>query len=228
VSADLSRTQQVAAWLDRQNLRTQAVGSIADALTRIEEASYSLIILDNAQTDGHGTSLVQQLRTAGHATPAMVIARNGHVQEEIDALDGGADDVVRFPIEQELLLAKVRTLLRRCEPGESAMLRYEDLEMNLRSLQIRRCQQIIPATSRELAVLEYLLRHPERVITRTELVDAVWDRAVPPESNVVDVFIARLRRKIDRPFAVSLIHTIVNRGYMLSVTKPGGADEKDL
>ena len=227
VSPNASRSQQVAGWLDEQNLRTQTVGSIADALSRVEETSYSLIILDNAQSDGHGTTLVQQLRTAGHGTPALVIAKNGHLQEEIDALDGGADDVVRFPIQQELLLARVRTLLRRCEPSESAVLKYEDLELNLRSLRIRRCDTVIPATSRELAVLEYLLRHPDRVITRTELVDAVWDRDVPPESNVVDVFIARLRRKIDRPFAVSLIHTIVNRGYMLSVTKPGGADDRE-
>jgi DNA-binding response OmpR family regulator len=227
VSPEQGRLEYLQKTLSQQNLRTHTAFSIADALSQVEEANYSLIILDSHQSDGQGLSLVRQIRTAGHGMPTIMIARTHEPQEEIDALDVGADDVIRFPMPPELLLAKVRSLLRRCEPSESVMLKYEDLQLNLRSLEIRRAGQTIPGTSRELAVLEYLLRHPERVISRTELVDSVWDRDVPPESNVVDVFIARLRRKIDRPFEVSLIHTIVNRGYMLSVTRPGGevADE---
>ena len=223
VTPDTPIRSSMVSWLSAQNLGTDAVGSIAEGLSRIEGASsYSLIILDSQQPDGTGAELVRQLRTAGHGTPAMMIARTDDTHEEIDALDIGCDDVIRLPITPELLISKVRSMMRRCEPSESVVLKYNDLQLNLHSLEIQRARQVIPATSRELAVLEYLLRHPERVITRTELVDAVWDRDVPPESNVVDVFIARLRRKIDRPFDVSLIHTIVNRGYMLTCTRPGG------
>jgi DNA-binding response OmpR family regulator len=151
----------------------------------------------------------------------VLLAHDHDHQFMIDALDLGADEVVKWPIVDKILLAQIRSLLRRCEPGESAKLSYNDLSLDLRSLEVTRGETRIPCTSREIAVLEYLLRHPERVVSRTELIDSVWDHELPPESNVVEVFIARLRRKIDRPFEASLIHTIVGRGYMLSLTRPG-------
>ena len=221
-SADADRLQTFADLFDRQNLQAQTVTTAEAMLEAAQQGNFSLLLIDQQIGKASGTSIVQQLRISGHGTPALMIAAAGDVQEEIDALDVGVDDVIREPVQPELLLARVRAMLRRCEPGEAVVLKYEDLQLNLASLQVRRAEQLITATSRELAVLEYLLRHPERVISRAELVDAVWDRSQPPESNVVDVFVARLRRKIDRPFAVSLIHTIVNRGYMLTVTKPRG------
>jgi DNA-binding response OmpR family regulator len=220
-SKDEQRANQLTQLLGDQNLQLDAIKSADGAKRAADEESYCLFIVDHEVDGVDGRDIVQQLRQAGHGTPIVLLTNDHDHQFMIDALDLGADEVVKWPIVDTVLLAQIRSLLRRCEPGESARLTYNDLSLDLRSLEVIRGDTPIPCTSREIAVLEYLLRHPERVVSRTELIDAVWDHELPPESNVVEVFIARLRRKLDRPFEAPLIHTIVGRGYMLSLTRPG-------
>lgn len=223
VAKDESLQNQIGEALSAQNLTVDRSESIADAQRRTDDTSYAVVLAEQELADGHGIELVEHLRTANVGSPLVLLLRNGTAQHQIDALDSGADDVLHLPINRDLLLAHVRSLMRRCEPGESAVLKYEDLSFDLRSLRIIRQEQPISLTSREMAVLEHLMRNPDRVITRTELIDVAWDASVPPDSNVVEVFIARLRRKVDKPFAIPLIHTIIGRGYMLSITAPGAS-----
>lgn len=209
--------------LSVQNLSVDLAMSHSEAQKCADEGSYAVILAEHEPEDGGATGLIARLRSANVGSPVILLMRDGSPQAQIDALDRGADDVLPIPFDRDLLLAHVRSLIRRCEPGESAVLKYEDLSFDLRSLRIVRQDTPVSCTSREMAVLEHLMRNADRVVTRSELIDVAWDASVPPDSNVVEVFIARLRRKLDKPFGTPLIHTIIGRGYMLSVTAPNPA-----
>lgn len=210
----------MSAQLTAENLEVASVASADAALAALGGRAIRAVVLGPSLGDTAG-KVVQTLRAAGHGLPVLVITRSTEESVKVGLLDGGADDVLTLPYAPAVLTAQIRSLLRRCTPGESAVLRFEDLALDLRSLEVTRQGRVIPSTSREIAVLEYLLRNRQRVISRSELSEAVWDEPAMPGSNVIEVFIARLRRKVDRPFDVPLIHTIVGRGYMLSVSKPG-------
>ena len=216
-SADLT------SQLEAQNLTVEHVSTTDSALTAITKQSYRVIVVGDSVGGGPG-AFTQALRAAGHGNPVIVLTSDTDPATKVAILDHGADDVLIQPFPPEMLAAQIRSLLRRCGPSEGAILKFEDLSLDLRSLQVTRQGQTIPSTSRELAVLEYLMRNCQRVISRTELSEAIWNDTALPGSNVIEVFIARLRRKVDRPFDVPLIHTIVGRGYMMSVTKPGTSE----
>lgn len=213
-AADLTRQ------LEAENLTVEHVSTTDFALAAITKQSYRVIVVADSVAGGPGV-FTQALRAAGHGNPVVVLTSDTDPATKVAILDNGADDVLVQPFPPEMLAAQIRSLLRRCRPSEGAILKFEDLSLDLRSLQVIRQGRIIPSTSRELAVLEYLMRNCQRVISRTELSEAIWNDTALPGSNVIEVFIARLRRKVDRPFDVPLIHTIVGRGYMMSVTKPG-------
>jgi two-component system, OmpR family, copper resistance phosphate regulon response regulator CusR len=221
VSAQSRHADQLTRLLESHNFTVEHADAAGQALLVLDAGGVSACLIDADLADGTGLDLLCRLRAEDHGTPTLYFLPEESVPRRVEALDLGADDVMAWPPEPQVLLAQVRSLLRRCNGGASAVLRYEDLRLDLRSLKVLRDGRAIRATSREIAVLEYLLRNPERVVVRSELIDAVWDRSLPPESNVVEVFIARLRRKIDRPFKRQLIHTIVGRGYVLARTKPG-------
>ena len=220
VEPDTAGGAVLAAQLTAENLNVHSVTTADAALAALSDRSFGVTVLTSALGNAVD-KLIQCIRAAGHGVPVVVITDATDEAVKVRLLDEGADDVLTPPYSPRVLVAQIRSLLRRCTPNESAMLRFEDLSLDLRSLQVARQGQIIPSTSREIAVLEYFLRNRQRVISRTELSEAVWNEPALPGSNVIEVFIARLRRKVDRPFGVPLIHTIVGRGYMLSVTKPG-------
>ena len=221
IEQDSNRAEELTALFSEQNMQVHLVATPDDALAAADEQSFCVIVLEEAVDSASGVDFVQQFRQRGKSTPIMVLVDTDDPDLTVQLLDVGADDILVRPFTPEVMLAQIRSLLRRCEPGESAVLKYEDLSLDLRSLEVQRAETRIGCTSRELAILEYLMRHPQRVISRAELSEAIWDSNVAPESNVIEVFFARLRRKIDRPFAVPLIHTLVGRGYMLSVTRIG-------
>jgi DNA-binding response OmpR family regulator len=220
VTENNATSDALSTLLTTQNISAQQT-SVSESYVDATDLSFSLIIADYEAINHQAEESVQQLRKASKRTPIIVLGDGIEVPEQIKLLDLGADEVLVKPLDDELLMAHVRTLIRRCEPSASAVLKYEDLQLDLRSLELRRAGKSIPCTSRELAIMEFLLRNPQRIVSRQELVEAIWDSSVQPESNVIEVFIARLRRKLDKPFPTRLIHTLVSRGYMLSITRPG-------
>jgi len=156
------------------------------------------------------------LRRDQYKGPILILTALEGTKAKVAGLDSGADDYLCKPFAFEELLARVRALLRRHTPsGHQASLRLADLELNLLTRKAYRAQQEVPLTSKEFALLEYLLRHPNRVLTRTEILEHVWDVHFDNNSNVIDVYINLLRKKIDSAFTPKLIHTVVGAGYIL-------------
>jgi DNA-binding response OmpR family regulator len=188
--------------------------------TLIAEQHYDLIILDIMLPDEDGLQVCRNLRRRGVSTPVLMLTALATTLDKVTGLDAGADDYLTKPFEFEELLARVRALLRRGEAQEASMLRFGDLEMDLVHRSVARGGQKIKLTTKEFALLEYLMRNPERVLSRAAIGEHVWDMNFDNDSNVIDVYISMLRRKIDRDFIQPVIHTIIGSGYVLSATDP--------
>jgi DNA-binding response OmpR family regulator len=184
------------------------------------EQQYDALILDVMLPDQDGVQVCKNLRRRGIRTPILMLTALSTTLDKVAGLDAGADDYLTKPFEFEELMARVRALLRRGEPQEAAVLRYDDLEMDLVHRSVHRAGQKIRLTTKEFALLEYLIRNPERVLTRAAIGEHVWDMNFDNDSNVIDVYISMLRRKIDRDFPRPLIHTVIGTGYVLSSTDP--------
>jgi two-component system, OmpR family, copper resistance phosphate regulon response regulator CusR len=180
------------------------------------EVDYDLIILDVMLPDQNGLDTARHLRRDSYVKPILMLTALSGTPAKVAGLDAGADDYLTKPFEFEELLARVRALLRRHQPDvHQASLRMGDLELNLKTRTATRAGQEIPLTAKEFALLEYLMTHPGRVLTRTAILEHVWDIHFDNNSNVIDVYINMLRKKVDAPFSKKLIHTIVGSGYML-------------
>lgn len=210
------------ATLMQKGLQEQGYNSdTADRGHAGEEAAfnnpYDVIILDRMLPDRDGLDVCRNLRRRGVTTPILMLTALSQIDDKVAGLDAGADDYLSKPFAFEELLARVRALLRRGEPAESTHLTYDDLELNLAKRTVMRAGQTINLTNKEFALLEFLLRRKERVVGRTTIGEHVWDIHYEPSSNVIDVYISMLRRKIDKGFARPLIHTVFGAGYMLAV-----------
>lgn len=194
---------------------TAAEGGDAAAL-----CGYDAIILDRMLPDQDGLELCRQLRKREVKTPILMLTGLGSVEERVAGLNAGADDYLPKPFEFEELIARVRALLRRGEGGESSFLRYADVEIDLLKRVVKRASTPIKVRNREFELLEFFMRRPDRVLQRTLISEHVWDMNFDLSSNVIDVCIASLRRKIDREFTPPLIHTIIGVGYMFSTNNP--------
>jgi two-component system copper resistance phosphate regulon response regulator CusR len=191
-----------------------------DAEGKAIEQHYDVIILDVMLPDEDGVQVCRNLRRRGVGTPVLMLTALSTTLDKVAGLDAGADDYLTKPFEFDELLARVRALLRRGEPQEAAVLRFEDLEMDLVHRSVLRGGQKIKLTTKEFALLEYLMRNPERVLSRAAIGEHVWDMNFDNDSNVIDVYISMLRRKIDRDFSKPVIHTVIGTGYVLSSTDP--------
>ena len=183
------------------------------------DGTYDLIVLDVMLPDRDGTDVARNLRRRDVATPILMLTALSGTTEKVAGLDAGADDYLVKPFEFEELTARVRALLRRGTAQESVVLRYADVEVDLVKRHVRRQDTQIDLTAREFSLLEFLMRNPEKVLTRTVIGEKVWDMNFESESNVIDVYISQLRRKIDRRFDPPLIHTVIGAGYRFS-TEP--------
>jgi len=188
-----------------------------DALHQAVNESWDLIIIDRMLPGGvDGLAIVGKLRDLGKSTPVLIVSALTSTDERVRGLRRGGDDYISKPFAFSELLARVEALLRRSQPTqESAQLRVSDLSLNMRTLQVTRGGTAIALQPRELRLLAYLMRHEGQVVTRTMLLEAVWDCHFDPQTNVIDVQISRLRSKIDRGFSPALIHTIRGVGYLL-------------
>ena len=180
--------------------------------------TFDCIILDRMLPGGiDGLRLLETLRSQNNATPVLLLSALAHVDERVAGLKAGGDDYLTKPFAFAELLARVEALCRRGrgEGGPQTKLVVADLEMDLLSRAVKRGGQKIDLQPREFRLLEYLMRHAGQVVTRTMLLEGVWDYHFDPQTNVIDVHVSRLRHKIDKPFPSGLIHTIRNAGYML-------------
>ena len=179
-------------------------------------ADYDVWVLDIMLPRMNGLELLRELRHRGRKTPALMLTARDTVDDRVEGLDAGADDYLVKPFAFPELLARVRALLRRPPLQMGTVLAVGDLEMDTASREVRRGDRFIELSPREYAVLEYLMRHPNQVLTRTQIGEHVWNFDFFHESNVVDVYIGYLRRKIDRGSDLPLIHTVRGVGYRLS------------
>ncbi len=190
-------------------------GLAAESLA--SENEYDMVILDLMLPDQNGIDTARHLRKDGYQGPILMLTALSTTKDKVNGLDAGADDYLTKPYSFDELLARVRALLRRQggPTSTSSVLRYADLELDLLGRQARRQGSEISLTPKEFALLEYLMRNPERPLARTRIAEHVWDVHFDSESNVIDVYINLLRKKVDAPFPKKLIQTLVGVGYVL-------------
>ncbi|WP_418134541.1 winged helix-turn-helix domain-containing protein [Acidihalobacter ferrooxydans] len=198
-------------------------GHVCDALddgrqglTQALAGGYDVIVVDRMLPRLDGLSLVRALRSAQVATPVIYLTAIGEVDERVAGLEAGGDDYLVKPFAFSELAARVQALARRA-PGivEEAVLRVADLELDRLRHRVTRAGQPIDLQAREFRLLEYLMRNAGRIVTRTMLLEQVWELRFDPKTSVVETHISRLRGKIDKPFATPLLHTERNLGYTL-------------
>lgn len=183
------------------------------------QGDYDLVILDVMLPDQSGIDTARHIRTDGYGGPILMLTALATTKDKVHGLDAGADDYLTKPYAFDELHARVRALLRRKAPigngNTSSTLKFADLELDLIHRLARRAGQEISLTTKEFALLEYFMRNPERPLGRVSIAEHVWDIHFDSESNVIDVYINLLRKKIDAPFLKKLIHTVVGTGYVL-------------
>ncbi len=199
--------------------RAFAVDVVTDGETALIEASineYDAIVLDVMLPRRTGIEVCRELRRRGHRTPILMLTARDAVQDRVAGLDSGADDYVIKPFELDELLARLRALMRRGPTLHDERLTIGDLVVDTRAQQAIRGGFPVGLTTREYALLEYLARHAGRVVGRAELTEHVWDANHDPASNALEVYIGRVRRKLEQHGGASLLHTRRGAGYLLS------------
>ncbi len=179
------------------------------------QENYDAMIIDRMLPGGDGLSIIEALRGRGNATPVLILSALGEVDDRVKGLRAGGDDYLTKPYAFSELLARLEALLRRRAGGVDGQLRVADLEMDLLARSVTRGGTRIDLQPREFRLLEYLMRHSNQVVTRTMLLEHVWDYHFDPQTNVIDVHISRLRQKIDKSFSTPLLHTVRGAGYCL-------------
>ncbi len=186
-----------------------------DGLSYALTADYDVLVLDIMLPQLDGLDLLRELRRRGNKTPALMLTARDTVDDRVAGLDAGADDYLVKPFAFPELMARIRALLRRPPLQTSTILQVADLAMNTARREVTRNGRLIDLSPREYAVLEYLMRHQNQVLTRTQIGEHVWNFDFYNESNVVDVYIGYLRRKIDKGETLPLFHTVRGVGYRI-------------
>jgi two-component system, OmpR family, response regulator len=187
-----------------------------EGLFQATEEKYDLLIVDRQLPHLDGLSIVQLLRNNGNRVPVLVLSALGSVDERIEGLRAGGDDYLTKPFAFGELIARIEALLRRGQATEaSTKLRVADLEMDLLGRTVTRAGQRLDLTQKEYQLLEFLMRRTGQVVTRTMLLENVWDLHFDPQTNVIDVHMSRLRSVVDKGFDRPLIHTVRGAGYIL-------------
>ena len=186
-----------------------------EALEWASISSYDVIVLDIMLPKKDGFAVCRELRQKGMLTPILMLTAKDSVEDKVSGLTEGADDYLTKPFSFEELLARIRALLRRTQDYKTKVLRVGDLEMDTAKRQAIRAGKQIPLSGKEYALLEYLMRNKGRVVTESMIVEHVWDMNYEGTSNIVNVYINYLRKKIDSEFEVKLVRTIRGHGYTI-------------
>jgi DNA-binding response OmpR family regulator len=184
-----------------------------DGVIMATNESVDFVLLDIMLPGMDGQEVLRRIRARRPGVPVLMLTARGEVQDKISALDGGADDYLTKPFDLEELLARMRALVRRADQPQASRIELGDLKIDLLSHRVWRGEKQVDLSSREFALLEYFARHSGQVLSRQQILSAVWDYAFDPGSNVVDVYVSYLRNKLDRRGEPSLIATVRGAGY---------------
>ena len=212
--------------LKEQQFAVDVVPDGEDALHLAQSQVYDAIVLDWLLPGRNGLDVLRALREAGNTAPVLILTAKGELENKVAGLNAGADDYLTKPFHFEEFLARLRALLRRQGPTTPTVLRFGDLEVDQLRHEVSRGGKKLELTTREYEVLEFLMRHAGSIVTRTMLMEHVWEYHFDPLSNVIDVHISRLRNKIDGDFPLKLLHTIRGSGYILRLPEGNGGDSK--
>lgn len=199
----------------RYEVQSTDLGQQAQALCKSNQ--FDLVILDVGLPDQTGFETAKNLRSSGYMGAILMLTAYSSLADKVKGLDAGADDYLLKPFELDELLARVRALLRRpvIGKGTPTVLNYGEIKMDLIQRKVVRSNQNVPLTTKEFNLLEFFMRHPEKPLTRAEISEKVWELAFDPDSNVIDVYVNFLRKKIDASFDKKMIQTVVGVGYIL-------------
>ena len=189
-----------------------------DGLFLATEEKYDVMIVDRMVPKLDGLAIIQALRSSNNKTPVLILSSLAKVEERIKGLKAGGDDYLTKPFEFGELMARIEALVRRNsnEQSEQTMLRLDDLEMNLLTREVSRAGKPVDLQNKEFRLLEFLMRRPDQVVTRTMLLEGVWDFHFSPNTNLFDAQMSKLRQKVDKDFKKQLIHTVRGAGYKIS------------
>ena len=207
--------QYIRRGLEESQYHADLVDDGLEALRLISGGNYDLVVLDLRLPGMGGMEVLRTIRDRGNTTPILVLTAQDAVGHKVEALRAGADDYVTKPFAFEEVLARVEALSRRPKQLTSPKLVVGDLELDVGSREVHRAGRPIELTPKEYAVLEYLMRHPGRVMSRTLITEYAWDYHFDPGTNIVDVVINRLRKKVDSGAEKKLLHTVRGVGYVI-------------
>jgi DNA-binding response OmpR family regulator len=189
-----------------------------DALAAVLHAPFDVVVLDVMLPGRDGLSIVRLLRERGLRIPVLLLTARGEISEKVEGLNAGADDYLSKPFALEELVARVRALGRRGGETKTSILRVGDLSLDTLTREVKRGERVIDLAPREYLLLEFLMRSAGRVCDRMAIVEKVWDYDFDPGSNLVDVYLKRLREKIDSGFDAKLLHTVRGVGYLMKAS----------
>ena len=201
--------------LEEEGYAIDTAADGGEALWLAQENPFDAVVLDVMLPDVDGFEVCRRLRASGRWAPVLMLTARDSVPDRVEGLDAGADDYLTKPFSFAELLARLRALMRRGAPERPATLRVGDLTVDPARRRVARGRVPIELTSKEFALLEYFARHHGEVLSRTRLIEHVWDFAYDGDSNVVDVYVRYLREKVDRPFGRGSIETVRGAGYRL-------------
>lgn len=219
VEDDAATADYIAQGLEEAGFAVDRADNGRDGLFHATDGAYDLIVLDRMLPGLDGMSVLRAVRAAGIDTPVIVLSAMASMEDRVAGLNEGSDDYIAKPFGFSELLARAEALLRRRAGNRAQVettLSCGDLVIDLLSRKVTRAGVTVSLQPREYRLLEYLMRHRDQVVTRTMLLEGVWDYHFDPQTNVIDVHISRLRQKIDRDFDRPLLHTARGAGYMLS------------
>ena len=215
VEDDAQIARFVRKGLAEQAYAVDVAGTGEQALYQASIGSYDAIVLDVIIPAPDGVEVCRRLRAQGSKVPILMLTARDAVPDRIHGLDAGADDYLVKPFQFEELLARLRALLRRGGPTHAAVIAVGGLEIDTRSHRVRLDAKPVPLTTKEYALLEFLARNAGRIVGREEIAEHVWNEEFDPFSNLIEVYVNRLRRNIEKVSEKKLIHTVRGAGYML-------------
>ena len=221
IEDDIETANYIARGLKEHGHTVDQADDGKDGLFMALEHDYDIIILDRMLPALDGLSILKTLRSSDRQTPVIILSALGEVDDRVQGLKAGGDDYLVKPFAFSELLARIEALLRRGEmKPETSLLKVADLELDRLTHTVKRAGKTIDLQPREYLILEFLLQHAGQIVTRTMLLENVWDYHFDPQTNIIDVHISRLRNKIDRDFDMPLLQTVRGAGYCLREPAP--------